>query len=78
MHTSVRPTSIRPTYTSKLAYSFCRTDKRLRVPRTRATLPSPKTCILKLTSLPLFMALLLRNGAHLSLSNLRKVLLLQP
>jgi len=37
-----------------------------------------KTCTLKPTSLPLYMDLPLRNGAHLSPSSLRKVLLLQP
>jgi hypothetical protein len=49
--------------------------RRLRALRTRATLPYLKTCTLRPINLPLFMVLLLHNGAHLSLSNLRKVLL---
>jgi hypothetical protein len=77
MHTSVRPTSIRPTYTSRLAYNFCKMGKRRQAPRTRATLPFHRTFTLKPTSLLLFMALLLLNGAHHSLSNLHKVLLPQ-
>jgi hypothetical protein len=78
MHTSVRPISIPPTCTSRLAYNFCRMARRLLAPRTRATPPYRKTFTLKLTSLRLFMDLLLHNGAHLSLSNLHKVLLPQP
>jgi hypothetical protein len=76
--TSVRPISIRQMYTSRLAYSFCKTDRHLQAPRTRATLPFHKTCTLKPTSLLLSMALPLLNGALLSLNNLRKVLLPQP
>jgi hypothetical protein len=78
MHTSVRPISIPPMCTSRLAYNFCRMARRLLAPRTRATPPYRKTFTLKLTSLLLSMALPLLNGALLSLNNLRKVLLPQP
>ena len=78
MHTSARPISTPPTCTSRPAFNYYKMGKHLPVLPTRATLPYPKMCIPRLTSLRRFMAPLLLNGVPLNLSSPLKVLLRQP
>lgn len=78
MHTNVRPTSIHPTYTSKLAYSFCRMVRLRLEHRIKGTLQSHKTSIPRPTNLHLFMDLRLLSGVLLNHNNRPQVPPHQP
>jgi hypothetical protein len=73
-HTSVRPISTHPTYTSRLVFNSCRMVKHLLEPQIKAMHLYPRMYILRLISLRRFMVQLLRSGVLLNLSSLLKAL----
>lgn len=75
-HTSARPISTHPTYTSRLAFSSCRMDRHLPEPQIKAMLLYLRMYIPRLISLRQFMVQLLHNGVLLNHSSLLKALLL--
>jgi hypothetical protein len=75
--TSVQLTLIHPMFTSRLVFSFFKTDSRLRQLR-MALRQSLATFILRRTSLRQFMDQLLHSGVLLNLNNQHKARLHQP